>query len=80
MGVKNPTITANTFQDIARPIQAMPWKNKDAGSTYAITYNTISLKNIDDMLDNVLNHVGENFIRINRIYNVFDSGTDNYYY
>lgn len=79
-GVKNPTITGNIFKNVARPIQAMPWKNSDSGSNYAISYNTISQKNIDDMLKNELTYVGETFIRINKTYNVFDSNTEKYSY
>jgi hypothetical protein len=79
-GVSNPTITGNTFSDVARPIQIMPWKNSDGGSEYAITYNTISSANITAMLKNDLIRVGERFIRINKVYNVFDSNTDKYYY
>ena len=79
-GVKNPTITGNIFKNVARPIQAMPWKNSDSGSEYALIYNIISQKNINDMLNNELINVGENFIRINKTYNVFDSNTDKYSY
>jgi hypothetical protein len=79
-GVKNPTIMNNTFSDVPRPIQVMPWKNSDSGSEYAVTYNEISQTNIDNMLKNKLVRVGETFIRINKTYNVFDRDTDKYYY
>lgn len=70
-GVINPTITHNKFKDVARPIEAMPWKNSGAGSNYDIIYNEISDENIEAMLENDLINVGERFIRINKIYNKF---------
>jgi hypothetical protein len=84
-GVKHPVITGNHFIDAARPIQIMPWKNRagadgGGGSEYAITYNEIDNDDITLMLKNDLTRVGENFIRINRTYNVFSSDTDKYYY
>jgi len=79
-GVKNPTIMDNTFTDVARAIQLMPWKNSGAGSEYAITYNEISSENITNMLKNHLVHVTENFLRINKTLNVFDTDTQKYYY
>ena len=79
-GLVNPTITDNTFIDMARPIQIMPWKNHGRGEEYAITYNDISQVNIDLMLKNQLIRVGESFLRINKIYNEFRSGTVKYYY
>lgn len=77
-GIINPTITENTFIDVARPIQLIPWKNPGAGSQYAITYNDISNSNIELMLKNYLVRVQENFIRVNKTYNVFDKDTDKY--
>lgn len=79
-GVKDPVITGNTFADAARPIQIMPWKNSGPGSQYAITYNEITKDNITQMLQNTLIQVGEEFIRINNSYNVYDRDTDRYYF
>jgi hypothetical protein len=79
-GLIHPIITANTFMDVARPIQIMPWKNSGSGSQYEITYNEISKEDIALMLKNKLVDVGEHFIRVNKSYNIFDSNTDKYYY
>jgi hypothetical protein len=84
-GVKHPVITNNRFTDTARPIHIMPWKNSPGadgkgGSEYAVTYSEIDNVDIALMLKNDLTRMGENFIRINRIYNVFSSNTDKYYY
>lgn len=78
-GVIHPTITKNTFEDVARPIWIMPWKNKDAGSQYDITYNEVTSEDFALMKDNTLIRVGENFVRYNRTYNVFDKDTEKYY-
>lgn len=77
-GVKNPTVTDNTFKNVARSIQIMPWKNSGPGSQYAITYNKLNQQNIEDMLKNTLVNVSENFIRVNHKYNIFDKDTDKY--
>lgn len=45
-GVINPTFRNNYFENVARPIGIMPWKNIGTGSVYKITYNTISNANI----------------------------------
>lgn len=79
-GVINPVITKNIFQSMPRAIQIMPWKNNDSGSEYSITYNTLSDENIEAMRDNQLINVGETFIRINTVYNVFDKSTDKHYF
>lgn len=79
-GVTHPVITGNTFLDAARPIQIMPWKNDSAGSEYDITYNEISQDDIDSMLKNTLVGVGEQFIRVNHTFGVYNSDTDKYYY
>lgn len=79
-GVSNPTITDNTFINVARAIQIMPWKNSGAGSQYGITYNDISSDNISLMKKNTLNEVSEEFFRINKEYNNYTSNTDKYYF
>jgi hypothetical protein len=79
-GVINPIITDNFFMDVTRPIQLMPWKNNGTGSSYAITYNSVTYDNILLMLKNYLRRVEERFIRVNNTYNVFDRNTDRYYY
>lgn len=79
-GVIHPEISGNFFTDVPRPIQLMPWKNTDAGSEYAITYNEVSTEEINTMLGNYLRRVGEPFIRVNRTYGVYTSDTLKYYY
>jgi hypothetical protein len=79
-GATNPDITENTFEKVSRPIQIMPWKNDKDGSQYEITYNEISQDNITRMLNNTLIDVQERFIRVNKIYNKYDSDTDKYYF
>ena len=71
-GVHNPTIKDNIFENVARPIQIMPWKNSGAGEEYDIIYNTLSEENIAAMQQNTLVNVEENFIRYNKIYNNFN--------
>lgn len=79
-GVINPTITNNTFRNVQRPIQIMPWKNTGTGEEYGVTDNTISLQNMSLMLKNYLVNVKETFIRFNKTYNVFDSNTEKHEY
>lgn len=79
-GIINPVITENTFSNVARPIQIMPWKNSGPGSQYDITYNTVSVEDIITMLKNELFNVKERFIRVNQTYNVFNNDTKKYYY
>ena len=79
-GVTNPVVTENTFSDVSRPIQIMPWKNTGDDSNYAITYNDVSSDNISLMLKNTLFHVEENFIRVNKSYNNYYSDTEKYYF
>lgn len=79
-GVIHPVISDNTFVHSARSIQLMPWKNSGPGSEYDITYNEIDSTDLTRMLQNKLEKVGEPFIRVNLIYNVFASNTLKYYY
>ena len=79
-GLIHPVIRDNTFRKVARPVQLMPWKNSGAGSEYNITYNDITLSEIELMLKNKLEQVGEPFIRVNQAYNVYNSNTLKYYY
>ena len=79
-GLKSPVITGNSYTDVPRPIQLMPWKNSGEGEDYEITYNELTYENIDLMLKNTLTRCGETFIRVNRTYNVFDRDTNKYYY
>lgn len=79
-GVKNPMVTENVFKNLARPIQIMPWKNSDTGSIYAPTYNEVSQENIQTMLKNTLINVGESFIRINHVLDVYDRETNKLQY
>lgn len=71
-GVKNPMFCYNTFEDIARPIGIMPWKNNGPGSEYKVTYNTINQQNIEALKTNHIINTTENFVRIYLQYNVFD--------
>ena len=77
-GVKNPTFTNNTIENVARPIQIMPWKNDGAGENYAIIYNELSDENIAAMQKNTLINVSEAFIRYNTIYDEFINGSYKY--
>ncbi|MEH7075103.1 right-handed parallel beta-helix repeat-containing protein [Neobacillus drentensis] len=79
-GAINPTFRENYFENVARPIGFMPWRNSDPGSVYKVTYNTISPANIAALKTNRIKKTKENFIRINYIYNVFDRGTDKIYF
>ncbi len=79
-GLKAPVITDNTFIDVPRPIQLMPWRNTGEGEAYAVTYNELTATDVDLMLKNTLIRCLENFIRVNLTYNVFDRDTDKYYY
>lgn len=77
-GVIHPVITENTFEDVPRPIQIMPWKNNGSGkdSEYEITYNIVDETDIESMLKNNLIRAGEHFIRINKTYNQFIRDTE----
>lgn len=79
-GLLHGVITDNTFTNVPRPIQLMPWKNRDTGSEYAITYNEVNEQDIALMLKNYLIRTGEPFIRVNGTYNVYASDTKKYYY
>lgn len=79
-GVIHPVFRDNTFIHSARSIQLMPWKNSGPGSQYDITYNEVDATDLGQMLKNNLEDVGEPFIRVNLVYNVFASNTIKYYY
>lgn len=75
-GAINPTIKNNNIEKVARPMQFMPAKNSGDGESYKITYNDISYDNIKGFKANKYSKLGENIIRINHTYNVFDKDTD----
>ncbi len=79
-GQKATMITENTFCDVPRPIQLMPWRNTKEGEEYETAYNEFTPEEMDLMLKNNLLRCGEVFIRVNRTYNVFDRDTSRYYY
>lgn len=79
-GLSSPRITDNTFSNVARGIQIMPWKNNGGGGEYPITYNSISNDELSLMLKNTLIRVGEKFLRINKTYDVFIYDTEKHYY
>jgi polygalacturonase len=79
-GLIHPDIRDNTFKNVARPIQLMPWKNNGAGGEYNITYNEVDYSEIEVMLQNILEQVREPFIRVNQVHNVFNASTLRYYY
>jgi len=79
-GAVHPVITGNTFSDVARPVQLMPYQNPNPGSEYAITYNEINSDDISLMLKNHLVRVGENLLRYNKTFQVFDKNTEKYSY
>lgn len=74
-GALYPTFRNNYFENVARPIGIMPWKNIGPGSAYNVTYNKISEANITDLKTNRTKKTKETFIRINSIYNEFIKGT-----
>jgi hypothetical protein len=74
-GALNPTFRNNYFENVARPIGIMPWKNIGPGSNYKTTYNTLSNANIVALKTNRVKKTKELFIRINSIYNEFIKGT-----
>ena len=74
-GVTNPTFRNNYFENVARPIGIMPWKNIGTGSAYKVTYNNISNANINALKTNRIKNTKKTFIRINSIYNEFIKGT-----
>jgi hypothetical protein len=78
-GVIHPVITKNIFADVAKPIQIWPWKNEGLGNQYDITYNEVSYEDFTLMQDNTLIRVGENLIRYNKTYKVYDRDTEKYY-
>lgn len=79
-GMIHPIITDNTFMDVSRPIQIMPWKNSGPGSQYETTYNDLNREDINLMLQNKVIRAKEYFIRENLLYGVFDSTNTNKYY
>lgn len=79
-GLIHPVICDNTFKNVARPIQLMPWKNNGAGSEYNVTYNVVDYSEIELMLKSILVQVKEPFIRVNQVHNVFNKSTLRYYY
>lgn len=79
-GLIHPNIRDNTFKNVARPIQLMPWKNNGPGGEYNITYNEVDYTEIEFMLKNFLEQVREPFIRVNQVHNVFNTSTLKYYY
>lgn len=56
-GVWNPTITENTFANLERIIEAVPWRNKGYGSIYEPIYNNITEENLDNMSRNYIKNV-----------------------
>lgn len=79
-GAINPIIKNNTFENIPRAMQFMPWKNNGPGSKYDITYNEISDENKNYFLNNQINNVSETFIRINYVFDVFDDYTERLFF
>ncbi|MFD0050293.1 right-handed parallel beta-helix repeat-containing protein [Actinomycetes bacterium NPDC127524] len=71
-GASNPIFQNNTFEHIGRPMQFLAAKNDGPGSQYAITYNTLSQKNMDVLKTNTVKNTSETFIRINHFYNVYN--------
>jgi len=76
-GSKNPTIRENRFTKVDRIIQISPWKNNNSGSEYEITYNHISEKNKNDMLNNSVSDIDEYFEQIKGYYCYFKSTSEN---
>ncbi|MGG0656291.1 right-handed parallel beta-helix repeat-containing protein [Rummeliibacillus pycnus] len=63
-GAKNPTIQYNDFNNVARAMQFIVWKNNGPGSQYKAIYNTLSDKNKKALKTNTVKNTIENFIRI----------------
>ncbi len=72
-GAVNISIAENTFISMGRPVQCIAWKNEGAGSSYPITYNSFTDENLADMATNKGSKLGEMFICINEVYNVFEN-------
>lgn len=70
-GAINPFINNNLFINMPRAMQFFPDKNNNTGSEYEITYNNLSLENKYNLSNNLIENVGEDFIRINQEYGIF---------
>lgn len=71
-GAKNPTITNNTFSDMARPIEITVGKMYEGTSTavkYDTIFNVISQDNKIGMLKNKLINVNEHYIYYSNVLN-----------
>lgn len=79
-GAINPTIKKNTFINMPRAMQFFPTKNSGAGSEYEITYNDLNWMNKNDLADNTIKNVGEDFIRVNDVYDVFTNPEKIYFF
>lgn len=77
-GASNIKIHNNTFENMSRAFQFMPWKNTGNGSEYKIIYNKLTEAEIKTFQENTYKKVRENFIRVNTIYNEFVNGTTKY--
>ena len=79
-GAINPTIKKNTFINMPRAMQFSPTKNNGAGSGYEITYNDLNWRNKNDLADNTIKNVGEDFIRVNEEYDIFTNPERIYFF
>jgi len=71
-GADDLTIRNNTFRNMPRPVQIMPWVNRNSGDTYKPIFNRLTDLNIADMAQNVIGvGVQESFIRINIAFGEF---------
>ena len=75
-GAINPTFKNNTFENVGRTIQFMPWKNEGPGSQYPITYNQLNETNKQALTTNKAIDTAERIIRINKIYNEYSQETE----
>lgn len=78
-GVRGITASGNTFRNLGRPMQFMPYRNLSVGSTYAITYNVLDDADRESFKDNDATNCREEFVRINKVFNEFEKDTEYVY-
>lgn len=78
LGSVNPSITNNKVTSVDRLAQCSPWRNRGLGSQYETIYCGWDTRAVFDrgLSTNTASGVGEDFVRINKSYNVYDADTD----
>lgn len=72
-GAVNVAVRNNVISGAGRAIQYIAWKNSGPGSSYPITYNSLTDSNMADLGTNIGKNLsmGEYYVRICPVYNVF---------